>query len=137
MRSSSPFVIMKYNDDASLTYLCNNNKWTKNNKFDKAKTRALSSKIWYNSGNAWNAIAKLVKAKKVDFKQLFVWSLNGLTPFTENDSISFSMIQSLTTDQGELDAIASEALQEKTEQIELLEEMLIELRVAGIQGSED
>jgi hypothetical protein len=60
-----------------------------------------------------------------------VWSQNELTPFTENDSISFSLIQSLTTDQGELDAIAKEALDQKTKQIQLLEETLTELRVGS------
>lgn len=138
MRSKTPYVIMKFDDDASITYFCNNKKWTKNNKLDKAKTKALCSKIWYNSGNAWNAIAKLVKAKKEKFEHLFVWSQDGLVPFTDNDSISFSLILNLSCDQGILDAIAIEALKEKSEQIGLLQETLMELGVcSNFPNSED
>lgn len=134
MRSKTPFIIMKYAEDASITYLKTNGKWKDNiaNGYAIADIRN-----WRNSGNAWNAIAKLVKAKKENFDNLFVWSLNGLTPFTENDSISFSLIQSLSTDQGIIDAIAHEALTKKSDQIELLEETLTELRVANIPNSED
>lgn len=125
---------MRFADDASITYLKTNGKWKEN----IGQGYALADiRNWRNSGNAWNAIAKLVKAKKYPFKELFVAQGLELTPFTENDSISFAMIQSLTTDQGELDAIAHEALIEKSEQIELLEETLTELRVALIHGSED
>lgn len=128
MRSKTPFIILKYADDASITYLKTNGKWKENigNGYAIGDIRN-----WRNSGNAWNAIAKLVKAKKEKFEQLFVWSLNGLAPFTEADSISFSLIQNLTTDQGILDAIAVEAHKEKSEQIQLLEETLTELRVCS------
>jgi len=134
MRSKTPLIVMRFADDASITYLTNGNKW-KAVQTPLAATYGLKS--WLNSGNAWNAIAKLVKTKKYPFSELFVSQGLELTPFTENDSISFAMIQSLTTDQGELDAIAHEALKEKSEQIELLEETLTELRVAMIHGSED
>jgi hypothetical protein len=137
MRSKNPFLVLKYdtNGDGSITYLCNNGKWL----IDSTPGyNANRFKFWNNSGNAWNCIAKLVKAKKEKFENLFVWSLDGLATFTENDSISFSMIQSLSTDQGELDAIAHEALTEKSEQIELLQETLDELRVcSNFPNSED
>jgi len=134
MRSNIPFIIMRFANDASITYLKTNGKWKEN----IGQGYAIGDiRNWRNSGNAWNAIAKLVKTKKYPFSELFVSQGLELTPFTENDSISFAMIQSLTTDQGELDAIAHEALKEKSEQIELLEETLTELRVAMVHGSED
>ena len=129
MRSKNPFIVLKYdtNGDGSITYLCNNGKWIIGY---TPGYNANQIKFWNNSGNAWHCIAKLVKNKKEKFENLFVWSLNGLTPFTENDSISFSMIQSLSTDQGILDAIVHEALTEKSEQIELLQETLDMIRFA-------
>lgn len=135
MRSKNPYIIMKFADDASITYLKTNGKWKEN----IGKGYALADiRNWRNSGNAWNAIAKLVKAKKEKFEQLFVWSQDGLAPFTDNDSISFSLIQNLSCDQGILDAIAIEALKEKSEQIGLLQETLMELGVcSNFPNSED
>lgn len=135
MRSQIPFLVMKYADDASITYLKTNGKWKEN----IAKGYALAGiRNWHNSGNAWNCIAKLVKNKKEKFEQLFVWNQGQLSRFTENDSISFSIIQSLSTDQGIIDAIAHEALTQKTEQIELLQETLNELTIcSNFHNSED
>lgn len=135
MRSKSPFIIMKYADDASVTYLTVNCKWSEKT---KPGWKANDAHFWNNSGNAWNCIAKLVAAQMEKFEQLFVWSQNGLTPFTEADSISFARILDVTPFPGELDAIASEALKEKSEQIQLLEETLRELQVASnFPNSED
>lgn len=139
MRSTiqTPYTVIRFNEDASITYLCNNNKWTKNNKLDRAKTQALCTKLWLNSGNAWNCIAKLTRAKAIPFKELFVAQGLELTPFTEADAMTFACLLSVTSDQGEIDALAYEALEEKSNQIMELEETLTELRVAMIHGSED
>ena len=127
MRSKYPFLVMKYADDGSFTYLTTNNKWKEN----IGGGFALADiKTWNNSGNAWNCIAKLVKTKKEKFEELFVWNQGELTAFTQTDADSFARIQSWTPDIGELDAIATEALKEKSEQIELLDETLIDLRVS-------
>jgi len=135
MRSQFPFLVMKYAEDASILFLTTSNKWKEN----IGGGFALGGiKTWRNSGNAWNCIAKLVKNKKEKFENLFVWNQGQLSHFTENDSISFSMIQSLSTDQGILDAIAHEAIKEKSEQIELLQETLDELQVcSNFPNSED
>jgi hypothetical protein len=133
MRSNYPLIIMKFSNDASISYLTTNGKWV-----ESINWYAIGNlKNWRNSGNAWNCIAKLVKNNKEQFEELFVMANNELTNFTEEDAISFSLIQSLTTDQGELDAIAKEALEQKTEQIYAMEETLDELRVTMIHGSED
>ena len=124
MHSLIPFLVMKYAEDGSFIFLTTSNKWKEN-----IGGGFVGIKTWRNSGNAWNCIAKLVKNKKEKFKNLFVWNQGQLTSFTENDSISFSTIQSLSNDQGILDAIAHEALTEKSEQIELLQETLDELTV--------
>lgn len=125
---------MRFADDASITYLTNGNKW-KAVQTPLAATYGLKS--WLNSGNAWNCIAKLVRAKAIPFKELFVYDQGELTPFTESDAMSFACLLSVTSDQGEIDALAYEALEEKSNQIMELEETLTELRVAMIHGSED
>lgn len=128
MRSKIPFVIMRFADDASITHLTNGNKWTKT---------SCGLKTWNNSGNAWRCIAKLTRAKNIPFKELFVAQGLELTPFLESDAISFACLLAYTSDAGEIDALAREALEEKSNQIMELEETLTELRVALIEGSED
>lgn len=125
MHSLIPFLVMKYAEDGSVIFLTTSNKWKEN-----IKNNFINIKTWRRSGNAWNCIAKLVKNKKEKFKNLFVWNQGQLTSFTENDSIRFSTIQSLSNDQGILDAIAHEALTEKSAQIELLQENLDMIKFA-------
>jgi hypothetical protein len=134
MRSKSPFIIMRYNDDASISYYTKKGTWKENigNGYAIADINS-----WLNSGNAWRCITKLTRAKKIPFKELFVWSIDGLAPFTEADAMSFACLLSVTSDSGEIDVLAHEALEEKSNQIMDLEETLTELRVAGMSGSED
>ena len=127
MRSKNLFSVLRYDDDANIYYLGNNGKWV--------ETRPC--KTWNNSGNAWRCIAKLTRAKHIPFKELFVAQGLELTPFTQADAISFACLLAYTSDAGEIDALALEALQEKAGQIEELEETLTELRVAMVHGSED
>lgn len=135
MRSKTPFVILKYAQDGGIYFRTNNGKWTEN---ANPGFEANQTKFWNNSGNAWRAITKLAKAHKENFDFLFVWSQNGLAPFTEDDAISYAVLLAYTTDQGEIDAIADEAFKMKQEQIELLDETLTELRVAtNFPNSED
>lgn len=131
MRSKTPFLILKYdtNGDGGFTYLTNNGKWLETSTVGDC---ANQFKFWHNSGNAWNAIAKLVKAKKATFEDLFVWSQNELSPFTQNDADNFARILNVTTDIGELDAISIEAQENKSKQIDILDETLTEIRTVQL-----
>jgi len=120
---------MRFADDASISYLANNGKWESGH--------TIHTKSWNNSGNAWRCIAKLSRANNIPFKELFVAQGLELTPFLEADAVSFACLLAYTSDAGEIDALAREALEEKSNQIMDLEETLTELRVALIHGSED
>jgi hypothetical protein len=130
IHSKSHFFIMRFNENAEITYLCNNNKWTKNNKMNKAKSFALSTKLWNNSSHAWNDIARLVKSKKEKFEQLFVMCQNELTPLTQDNALSFAFILDYTKDMGEIDSITQDLIKEKSNNIKALHEILTELRIA-------
>lgn len=135
MRSKTPFVILRYNDNGEIQFLTVKCKWSET---AKPGWKANDAHFWKNSGNAWNCIAKLVAAQMEKFEQLFVMGQNGLTPFTQHDADSFAKILDVTPFPGELDAIANEALNKKYEQIEDLQETLTELRVcSNFPNSED
>ena len=133
MRSKLPYIVMRFNDDG-INYLNVNGKWSE--KLHPGYS-ANHTRFWNNSGNAWNAIAKLVKNKKEKFEELFVMSQNELTPLTEDHALAMALILDYTFDQGEIDAITLDLIKEKTEQIEILDETLTELRVATYHNSED
>jgi hypothetical protein len=128
-----PYIVMRFNDDG-INYLNVNGKWSE--KLHPGYS-ANHTRFWNNSGNAWNAIAKLVKNKKEKFEELFVMGQNELVTPHKDHAVSIACILDYTRDSAELDTIIEDIIKEKSEQIELLEETLTELRVATYHNSED
>lgn len=140
MRSKDSFIVVQITEDAAKYALCHNGKFV-----DFLETgakpgyRAYDLKFWNNSGNAWRCISKLVKNNS-DFREFFVYipATNSYAPFTEDDAMSFACLVSATSDHGAIEAIADEALKEKSEQIDIQEEIDTELRVSmTFHNSED
>jgi hypothetical protein len=112
MRSKKQFVIMRFNDDTSFQYLNVNGKWSNSCKLGFS---ASNTRFWNNAGNAWNAIAKLVKNRKARLSQLFVMN-------QENELIKPSFDHGLSM-ANILGYVSPKYLEEIIDNIDALEEM--------------
>ena len=126
MRSKLPYLVLRYNDEGGINFLTVNGQWST---LPSPGDKANQNRYWHNSGNAWRAISKLVKDKKQNFDNLFVWCQNGLANFTRDDAISVVRLLSNSTDQGKLNVMVDVLLKSKSNQINLLQEILSELQV--------